>query len=330
MKNYLENYQPADPGLWRGRTDGDDQDQQRWHQRVVWIDVASGVLPKIEEGRNGIAIVGFCSDEGVRRNLGRVGAKAGPDAIRKACASLPVHFDDNLVLVDAGNIYCIDGQLETAQAALTEFIAELLSLGYRTLVLGGGHEVVYPHYSGIREFLRTKDGGKSIGVINFDAHFDLREPTEQGPTSGTGFWQIAQDCKDLGLPFRYLPIGIQQHSNTRRLYKTAEEFGVNYITAEDFRVGREAQVLDSLQNFIGQSDAIYLTVDLDVFASAYAPGVSAVAPVGIVPDAFFLRILKAVLNNKKLMGIDIAELNPLYDQDDRTAKLAAWVVFQCL
>jgi formiminoglutamase len=328
MKNYLNNYQPADPALWQGRNDGNDPDQQRWHQRIVLADVAAAILPKLQENQKGVAIIGFCCDEGVRRNLGRTGAKAGPDAIRKACASLPVHFDDKLMLVDAGNICCIEDQLETAQAALSEFITELLFLGYRTLVLSGGHEVVYPHYTGIRKFLETEDHKKSIGIINFDAHFDLREPAEPGATSGTGFWQIARNCKDLGLPFRYLPIGIQLHSNTRRLYKTAGELGVNYIAAEDFRVGREAQILDSLQNFISESDNIYLTLDLDAFASSYAPGVSAVAPVGIVPDAFFLRILKTVLNNKKLMGIDIAELNPLYDQDDRTAKLAAWMAFQ--
>jgi len=295
------------------------------------IDMASACLPDLQVGQTGFVIIGFCCDEGVRRNLGRTGAKEGPDAIRKACASLPVHFDDDLMLVDAGNIYCIDGQLETAQAALSDFITELLSLGYRTLVLGGGHEVVYPHYSAIKNFLKKGETGRNIGIINFDAHFDLREPGISGPTSGTGFWQIAQDCKDLGMPFRYFPIGIQQHSNTRRLYKTAEELQINYIAAEDFRVGREAQVLDSLQSFMSGSDAIYLTIDLDVFASAYAPGVSAVAPVGTVPDAFFLRILRTILNNKKLMSIDIAELNPLYDQDDRTAKLAAWIVFQsCL
>jgi formiminoglutamase len=182
MKNYPDNYQPADPGLWQGRKDGDDPDQQRWHQRIILADVATAILPKLQPDQKGIAIVGFCCDEGVRRNLGRTGAKAGPDAIRKACASLPVHFDGNLMLVDAGNICCIEGQLETAQAALSEFITELFSLGYRTLVLGGGHEVVYPHYTGIRKFLETEHQRKSIGIINFDAHFDLRELAEQGPT----------------------------------------------------------------------------------------------------------------------------------------------------
>jgi formiminoglutamase len=330
MKTYGNNYQPADPALWRGRNDGEDADQQRWHQRILLMDATTSGFPTLHEGQRGIAIIGFCCDEGVRRNMGRTGAKDAPDAIRKACASLPVHFEDSLVLVDAGNICCISGGLETAQEALSHLITELLGLGYRPLVFGGGHEVVYPNYTGIRDFLNTEGLKQGIGIINFDAHFDLREPGASGASSGTGFWQIAQDCKARNVPFWYIPVGIQKHSNTVGLFKTAAELQVSYIGAEDFRVGREAQVLDSLQTFISRPEAIYLTIDLDVFAAAYAPGVSAVAPVGLVPDAFFARMLKTILQSKKLISLDIAELNPVYDQDERTAKLAAWLAFCAL
>lgn len=67
---------------WQGRVDSvDDQEAFRWHQIVR--EVAPGARP-------GIALAGFASDEGVRRNGGRAGAAGGPAALRRALSNLPV------------------------------------------------------------------------------------------------------------------------------------------------------------------------------------------------------------------------------------------------
>lgn len=324
MKNYLSCYQSVKAAIWQGRVDGFEPDQQRWHQRILLVDLSQDDLPELAEGLNGFAFIGFCCDEGVKRNEGRTGSKEGPDALRKACASFPVHFDAHVVLLDTGNIVCEQGDLETAQAALAELVFDVLSSGYMPIIFGGGHEVVCGHYHGVAPFY------SAIGIISFDAHFDLRALSAEGATSGTGFWQIAQDCEAQKKPFYYMPVGIQQHANTLQLYKTAAGLGVNTIAAEDFHAGNAAQLLTVFQDFMGKADAICLTIDMDVFASAYSPGVSAPAAVGIIPDAFFLGILQTVLKNRKLISLDIAELNPLFDIDNRTAKLGAWLIYQCI
>lgn len=319
----LVNYQPTAPNTWQGRTDGDTPDVRRWHQAVQQTDLSRHPLPPLHRGQKGIALLGFACDEGVRRNQGRTGAAAGPAALRKACASFPVHFGAH-ILVDAGDIVCTDGGLEAAQEALSAMVQHILQAGYLPLLLGGGHEIAYGHERGIRRHA----GGKQLGIINFDAHFDLREPDAAGPSSGTGFWQIAWERGEEGLPFHYLALGIQQNSNTPRLFNTAEALGVEYLPASLFQLKYQERLIGAIQAFIQRNDKIYLTTCLDVFAAAYAPGVSATAYNGLIPDALFLDCFRTVLRSGKLAGADIAELNPSLDTDQRTAKLAASLVFE--
>ena len=77
--------------------------------------------------------------------------------------------------------------------------------------------------------------------------------------------------------------------------------------------------------FIEDVDYLYTTIDLDGFSSAYAPGVSASSPMGFSPD-IVLKSLKIILESGKLLGLDVVELNPNFDVDDQTAKLAASLV----
>lgn len=316
------SYQPATP--WEGRRDGDDAASLRWHQYIKTIDLSREALPNLQNGRKGITLLGFVSDEGVRRNKGRTGAAAGPAMIRKMCANFPVHFEEH-VLIDAGNIVCEDTQLEAAQEALSATVNDILKAGYLPVLAGGGHEIAYAHERGIRRFTGST---QQLGIINFDAHFDLREPDENGPGSGTGFFQIAQERAIENIPFHYLALGIQQNSNTRRLFQTAEALGAEYLKASLFQLKYRDQLLGAIQAFIKRTDKIYLTTCMDVFASAYAPGVSATAYNGLVPDALFLDCYRTVLRSGKLAGTDIAEVNPSLDQDNRTAKLAASFVYE--
>ena len=316
-------YQPPASGSWQGRVDGEEPGLLRWHQVVQPVDLSRNPLPSLAAGQKGIAFLGFASDEGVRRNKGRTGAAEGPAALRKACSNFPLHFSGHL-LADAGTITCGDGRLEMSQEALASSVNHILEAGYLPVVFGGGHEVAYGHEKGIRNFFR----GQQTGIINFDAHFDIREPDGNGPSSGTGFWQIAQERQAANIPFHYLALGIQQNSNTPKLFQAAENFGADHLPASLFQQKYHDQLTGAIQAFIRRTDRIYLTTCLDVFAAPYAPGVSATAYNGLVPDALFLDCFRTVLRSGKLAGTDIAELNPSLDQDQRTAKLAASLVFE--
>ncbi len=313
-------YQSPNQAHWQGRTDGTEASVLRWHQSIQFLHLR-GNLPPTEQN-HAVAILGFCSDEGVRRNKGRIGAFHAPEALRKVISNFPTQSQKaHLAIYDAGDCVCIDQHLAQAQEKLAEKVALLLQANYYPMLLGGGHEITYGHFQGIRKaFPHAK-----IGIINFDAHFDIR-PVESpiGATSGTGFWQIAQEEQD----FHYLALGIQENSNTQYLFDLAEQYGVEYVLGSSFNYDERQIVLQKIQNFINKVDIFYLTICLDVFAAPFAPAVSALAYNGIAPDKIFQDFFKYILASPKLKSMDIAELNPTLDIDGRTARLAASFIFE--
>lgn len=294
--------------IWQGRFDGDEPLYHRIFQRVSLGDDYENILP------GDFALHGFAVDEGVKRNKGRVGAKNAPDIIRKNCANFPV-VKDNFSLKDFGNITCTDGNLEKAQNELADKVQLVLQKGAKSVVFGGGHEVMFAHYSGIKKAFAHK----KIGIINIDAHFDNREIDPNiGASSGTGFRQIAQQGK-----IHSLHIGIQRNSNTLKLFDTAHQSGMKYILAEELFFDNLVNLYSELDAFIKESEVLYLTICMDVFNASIAPGVSALAYNGIFADASFLHLFKHILQSEKLIAMDVAEVNPTYDTNEITARLAA-------
>ena len=136
----------------------------------------------------GLTLLGFASDEGVRRNQGRVGAAKGPDHIRQALVNLP--WRGQTPVWDSGNIACPGNDLEQAQQGYARQVSVLLNQGQMVAGLGGGHEIGWGSYLGLMLHLQGQPT-RNVGIINFDAHFDLRLP-EAGASSGTPFWQAAE------------------------------------------------------------------------------------------------------------------------------------------
>ena len=297
---------------WTGRSDGKEKEHLRWHQ-IVKIETLANISESYDYG-----ILGFVCDEGVLRNKGRIGAKHGPEFLRKACANFP--NIKNIQFADYGNVVCEHTDLEMAQTNLAEAVCKIQKQNTKTVLFGGGHEILFGHFSGLRNaFPKQK-----IGIINFDAHFDNRAIDQEiGATSGTGFWQIAK--KDTN--YDYLAIGIQQNSNTQILFDEATNTSTTYILADLFIPENEKEIFRILKDWVQKIDILYVTVCLDVFAAPFAPGVSATAYNGIIPDYFFKKVFKKVLSSEKLKAFDLAELNPDFDIDNRTAKLAASLVF---
>ncbi|MBW8683937.1 formimidoylglutamase [Chitinophaga rhizophila] len=318
------------PVAWTGRIDGTAEELLRWHQRIIPVNLLTGALPVLKPHQQGVVFLGFASDEGVRRNQGRVGAAEGPAALRLACSNFPVHFDSELVLADAGDIICKDNQLEEAQHSLSAAVLSIRKAGYLPVLLGGGHEITYGHAHGIYQHLTGRKRGEKLGLLNMDAHFDLRMTGTEGSTSGTSFWQLAQDCNLEGVPFHYLALGIQANSNTQQLFRIAGDLEVQYVDADAFHLQDKPLVHAAINQFLRDVDHVYLTIDLDVFSAAFAPGVSATAYNGIRPDGLFLECYRNILQSGKLAGIDIAELNPSLDVDNRTAKLGAGLLFEMI
>lgn len=325
---FHKNYKPIDVSVWQGRIDShDDYDAFRWHQCIAPIDLRDKELKPNEE-KLAFAFIGFCCDLGVQRNKGRSGAEKGPQSIRKEMANLPCRFDKSVRLFDAGDVLAEDCTLEESQEILSKAVEKLLSLNFFPIVLGGGHEVAFGHYNGILDYLKSKEEKPKIGIINFDAHFDLR-PYTKGGSSGTMFRQIADICKEQSLEYSYLCLGVQTHRNTVDLFRTADRLGAHYIPAKDVANNDSWSILDGIDNFIKDRDHLYITICTDVFSSAFAPGVSATQPLGLNPEKI-LQFLKYILKTGKVVSFDIAEVSPRFDQDNTTANLAAVMIFSVI
>lgn len=296
---------------WSGRVDSEAR-ALRNHQVVKVCDLSQFNT----DNKNAVTLLGFSSDEGVRRNNGRLGASQAPNLIRKSLANLPANKSKELF--DLGNIKCEDGALEAAQTKLGESVAHVLRSNSFLTVLGGGHETLYGHYLGVRKAL-GKDA--RLGIINIDAHFDLRE--EKKATSGTMFNQILSQDEHT----QYLAIGIQPLANTQSLFDRAKRYGVNYVLAED--VSHEEKVKQAIEEFKEANDYLILTVCMDVINQSEAPGVSAPAAFGLSSHQV-RKIMKWVASTNKLISFDVSEVNPRLDRDEQTSRLAANLIAETL
>ncbi|MBK8461714.1 MAG: formimidoylglutamase [Nigerium sp.] len=286
---------PAAP--WSGRDDGPGAEHARWHHAVNGARADARV-----------ALIGFASDEGVRRNQGRVGAAEGPAALRAALGGFAA---PGVGVRDRGDVVVADGDLEVGQARLGRAVATVLERGALPVVIGGGHEVAFGSALG------WIGRDETWGVLNLDAHLDLRRAGQA--TSGTPFAQIADALTARDKGFRYSVIGLGRPSNTAALVAEAARWEVAML--EDARTD-ERSALAAAEGLLAGVDRVHLTLDLDVLPASVAPGVSAPAAFGI-PLGVVLAVLRAVAASGRLGLFEVAELNPRLDVDQRTARTAA-------
>lgn len=303
-----------DMTIWQGRDDTGIEGMSacRWHQKVQ---------PLMANASPGVVLTGFCSDAGVARNGGRIGAAAGPRAIRAAMANLAWH--QPVPVYDAGDVVCEGDQLEAAQSALAAQVSDMVEAGHLPVVLGGGHEVAWGTWQGL---VMAKPEAR-IGIINIDAHFDLRQAAVA--SSGTPFAQAARDARARGVPFHYLCLGVSRHANTAALFETARQTGTRWIEDHDFAVANAAAVMTTLDTFLAQVEAVHFTICLDAFPGSVAPGVSAPAARGVGIDIVEM-VAARIAASRKLAALEIAEMSPPHDVEARTAKLAARLVAETL
>ena len=158
-------WQATPASLWQGR----DDSAEAPNALRLFQTIARAERFAPQEMPGDIALLGFACDEGVRRNKGRTGAADGPATLRRALANMASHQGHDRC-VDMGTISVDGEQLEAAHQALREAVADCQRAGKRTLVLGGGHETAFGHGAGVLDAFP----GEKVGIINLDAHLDLR------------------------------------------------------------------------------------------------------------------------------------------------------------
>jgi formiminoglutamase len=274
-------------------------------------------------------IIGFCCDEGIRRNRGRTGAAAAPDAIRECLYRFTTW--DAVSDIDLAALNCLDlgnlsvaTDLEEGQHRLAQIMRELLRQRAVPIVLGGGHETAFGHFLGYAEMQL------GVGIINFDAHLDVR-PYPEGSHSGSPFRQAMEYAPFPLKPGRYVVLGAQRQSVARSHWQWLQHHQGRIYWLDELRDGASTIAVfeDELQRLEKEAAAILVTVDADAFRQADVPGTSAASPLGF-DGALFPKIGLSAGMNPAVQSFEVVEINPRYDRDNQSVRWAALGIRQFL
>lgn len=309
------SFQPCSPDLFFKSTKANDPRLGERAQSVQKIAKATSPASYM--------VGGFPDDEGIRINGGRLGASHAPDTIRKYLYKMtaPAWKKTEARIYDAGNLQ-LNSPLETRHAQGRAHAHEALSLGHRWIGLGGGHDYGFSDGAGFLDTYSASSKYKPL-IINFDAHLDVRD-TSQGLSSGTPFYRLLTEFPENS--FEFIEIGLQSQCNSSSHYEWAHQKNVKMITLDDILPESLAPaVLERLTESFVHPRPTFISVDIDAFSSAYAPGCSQSWATGLEPNAFFV-LFDILLQRLDVRALGVYEVSPPLDTDDRTAKLAAQIV----
>lgn len=257
--------------------------------------------------------------------IGRRGAADGPAAIRSALAGAKTHHFAEMdnegrapslpTLADLGDVDLPDEDTPNAQE-ITETVAEAVyDAGTLPVFLGGDNSLTVGN---ARPLLgaadETGDGAPGdatstaddrVGVVNFDAHLDVREP-QDGPTSGTPYRQLIEGGLDA-----YTVVGTRHFETSSAYADYVDEAGGDVITADEVVSGLPA-VAARIEEATADVDRLFVSVDLDVLDAAAAPGVSAPTPGGLQTRELF-DLVRRMGADERVAGFELVETAPSLD-----------------
>jgi agmatinase len=260
--------------------------------------------------------------------ISRSGTNFGPKGLREASeqfllynANTNIDLTEHFNLFDCGDVAVVPGNSVRTQANAEKLIDELLPAGVLPIIGGGDHSItIGPARSFARHF-------KRCGMIHFDTHLDTAE--DVGGETLNHCCPIAR-AVDAGFnPKNIVTIGPSGWMNPRTELAYVRKHGINLITLEQVweigarEVGRRAAQLAS-----DGTDAVYLTVDIDVMDGAYAPGTGVPTTCGMTP-----REIIAIISGfagVPLRMIDVAEVSPPWDQPGITARLGVRILLEAM
>ncbi len=257
-----------------------------------------------------VQILGFPDDLGIRALNGRSGASLGPQAFSEIWRKFP----ENAISV---GLLALGQDLETNYHRAQEAVGEAFNQGRCPVVIGGGHDYAYP-------WIKAFAGRGTVGVLNVDAHFDLRRYHEPHVpmSSGAPFRRLIQE--GILRARNLVEFGIQAHANAPELFEYVRANRIRRVTWDRLRDPRQRfkQFKAEWLRLEHKCDAVFLSVDLDAFSYAYAPGVSSPQAEGFCATDGF-EMMEWVRTRKKGVSVGFFELSPPLDHGDLTSRFCA-------
>lgn len=251
---------------------------------------------------------------------GRPGARMGPDAIRRASVNLawegkkfPWDFNvfDKTKVIDSGDLVFDTGDAEDFTYRLEAATSEILKSGKTMLALGGDHFITLPI---LRAY--AKHHGE-MALIHFDAHTDTYA-NGSNYDHGTMFYHAPKE--GLISAKHSVQIGIRTEYDY-------DDHGFNVINAMQANDQSAEEIVAQIRSIIGDKP-VYITFDIDCLDPAFAPGTGTPVCGGLNSDKV-LKIIRG-LAGINVVGMDVVEVSPPYDQSDLTALAGATIALELL
>lgn len=224
---------------------------------------------------------------------------------------------DNIRILDFGDVQTHPTEMEESIERLHVSVREMLEKEacQRYIMLGGDHGVSFPSIRAFQEHYGE------IGVIQWDAHHDVRNLDDGGRTNGTPFRSLIEGGHLKGV--NLVQIGIRDYANAKEYHDYTKDKGIAVYTMEDVdQAGILPIIKKELERLSKLVNVIYLSVDMDVVDQAFAPGCPAIGPGGI-SSRELLASISAAASHQKVKAMDIVEIDPSKDFRDMTSRLAA-------
>lgn len=269
-----------------------------------------------------LGLIGIPYDGGLTN---RPGARHGPREVRnQSSLTRKIHHVtrvnpfDQCRIADLGDVPMTKAlSVEGAHADISAFFNVVHSAGITPLSVGGDHSVTLPVFRAI-----AKD--EPIGMVHIDAHMDLWDEFQGSKFShGSPFRRAIEE--GLLDPGRLIQIGIRGAQNVSEGWDYAAQHGIRAIFIEEFNAVGVERVLEEVRNVVGR-DRTYLSFDIDSIDPVYAPGTGTPEIGGLT--TIQAQALVRGLSGLNLVGGDLVEVSPPFDQTGGTALVGASILYE--
>jgi len=248
----------------------------------------------------------------------RPGTRFAPTSIRDASVNIETNsilsgiFLEDVDFFDAGDLDLIGMDVREALRRITSLSQEAYENKKILISIGGEHTITYAITRGL----------KFDSIFIFDAHLDLRDEYPLSVKYGHAT-VTRRICEDITPP-NITIIGARAYSKEELEFAKKKEINVIDISKikEDFQ-----ECINLIRKIVKESTRIYISIDMDAIDPSIAQGVSNPEPFGLSLFEFF-KLLTPLLN-KKVVGLDLVEVCPLYDNGS-TSVLAAKILLESM
>ena len=219
---------------------------------------------------------------------------------------------EKVALSDIGDLQ-VDDDIRTNLIRIEDVVSEIASAGKTPVMLGGEHIITLGAVRALKE---------GVGVVDFDAHLDLRSSYLGNRFSHACV--MRRIVEEIG-PDRLLVLGARAISSEEVAF--ARKNRIKFVSSQEFRKRPLGEIVKSVKDFISSFTDIYVTIDSDVFDPAYAPNVGNPEPEGLAPTDVFE--IFPTLAQKGIKGMDEVEATASPHHGSGPAiELAARTIFE--